>query len=283
MEQNEDLARERARPGRYFPRPRGKSCAPLTLPPRKPEYFSHAFTLIELLVVIAIIAILAALLLPALTKAKAQAQSLQCLSNLKQLQAGWQMYLGDNNDVFPLNEYALITAFSESLPGSWVEGCALLDQTTARIEKGTLFPHLKSARIYRCPTDTSKVMGLSLLATRSYAMNIHLNSRPGINGVGLNPVRKFSQFTNSSANVFVFIDESESTIEDGTFGLFPAPSQQWLNLASDRHNRSANLTFTDGHAQKWKWRYKKAFTGSSQSTANADDLADLQRLQRAIP
>ena len=114
-------------------------------------------------------------------------------------------------------------------------------------------------------------------------MNIHLNSVLSINGVGPNPIKKISQFTNSTANVFVFIDENETSIEDGTFGLYPAPSQQWLNLASDRHNRSANLTFADGHAQKWKWRYKKVFTSFTQSTVNADDLADLQRLQRAIP
>ncbi|MEO6335630.1 MAG: prepilin-type N-terminal cleavage/methylation domain-containing protein [Verrucomicrobiota bacterium] len=246
--------------------------------------FSHrAFTLIELLVVIAIIAILAALLLPVLSKAKAQAQSIQCLNNLKQLQMAWQMYLGDNNDRVPLNTYAIVSGFPTSLPDSWVEGCTLVNLDTTKVEKGVLFPYLKSAAVFHCPTDTSKVNGSNLLRTRSYAMNLHLNSVPSINGVGLNPIKKLSQFTNSTAEVFVFIDENEKSIEDGTFGLYPAPSRQWLNLASDRHNRSANLTFADGHAQKWKWRYKKVFTGFAQSTVNADDLADLQRLQRAIP
>src|SRR5207249_2115418 len=86
---------------------------------------NHAFTLIELLVVIAIIAILAALLLPALSRAKSNAQSAACLNNLKQLQTAWLMYVHENNDFLPPNRCAWNSGFNVvALPGSWVLGNA---------------------------------------------------------------------------------------------------------------------------------------------------------------
>ena len=95
----------------------------------------NGFTLVELLVVIAIIAILAALLLPTLGKAKSRAQSVNCLSNEKQLQLGWQMYVSDNDDSMPLNTYQYNPSigYSASLPGSWVMGCAPVDANITNI------------------------------------------------------------------------------------------------------------------------------------------------------
>lgn len=249
----------------------------------------NGFTLLELLVVIAVIGILAALLLPALSRAKMRAQTLACLGNLRQLQSAWQMYGGDNNDaVVPNNAfYSLSTPNTASTPyltgvgQSWCPGVAPLDTTPVNLQSGLLYSYLHAAPVYHCPADTSTVSNQpTLLRTRSYCMNISLNCSDASGCF----VRASQICSPAPVNLFVLIDTQEQDIWDATFGIFSADSSyasDWLDLPADRHSLGANLTFADGHAEYWHWRSPKVFNARWEPTQNAADLADLRRLQSA--
>jgi len=99
----------------------------------------EGFTLIELLVVIAIIAILASVSLPALGRAKQQAQAISCLNNLKQPQICCTMYAGDNNGLLPPDKAQ--TPVATLGTDSWIGGSAQLDSTSTNIENAVLFKH----------------------------------------------------------------------------------------------------------------------------------------------
>src|ERR1035438_1402597 len=141
-------------------------------------------TLIELLVVIAIIAILAALLLPALARAKSQAWTIACLNNLKQLEICWQSYALDNSDlVVPNNSVDDGTGGSIATGASW----CLADPTAVNVQNGMLFPYNGSLGIYHCPADRSTLADPSSstpgpLRARSYNLSQSVNGYPEYNG-----------------------------------------------------------------------------------------------------
>jgi prepilin-type N-terminal cleavage/methylation domain-containing protein/prepilin-type processing-associated H-X9-DG protein len=268
---------------------------PGTLPRR---ILPDAFTLIELLVVIAVIGILAALLLPALSKAKSRAQTIVCLNNLKQLELCLHLYVTDNKDFFvPNNSVAIINS-----PGSDVKGLSWLPDVNADTEvnpsniiSGLLFQYNSSLPIYHCPADQSTLQTpdgkpLSQLRWRSYNLSQSVNGDPQGDPEYYEIIPAWTKSTEVRhpvpSELFVFIDENADTIQDAEFGNPPVGSPYfwpnvWWDMPSDRHNQGANLSFADGHVEHWKWKVPKLFFDWVQ-TVPPEEMPDYQRVQSAM-
>jgi prepilin-type N-terminal cleavage/methylation domain-containing protein/prepilin-type processing-associated H-X9-DG protein len=242
-----------------------------------------AFTLIELLVVIAIIAILAAMLLPALSKAKERANTSTCINNQRQMGFAWIMYSGDNNDMLPENKWAPVGGYARSLPGSWVLGNANYDPDPTNITSGTLFPYVKSFGTYKCNSDKRFFPGTTTNRYRCFSMSCYMNG-PTHSTLLVRPLTKSSQLRKSS-NILVFIDEDDISLDDGHF-LYPfsttvSGGTSFVNVPGFRHSNGSILSFADGHAEYWRWHQPRPSGGGAVLTGAA--LEDLKRLQRTSP
>jgi prepilin-type processing-associated H-X9-DG protein/prepilin-type N-terminal cleavage/methylation domain-containing protein len=255
-----------------------------------------AFTLIELLVVIAIIAILASLLLPALSRAKAQALSIACMNNLKQLQVCFQLYTVDNRDSVPPNNfvYDIITDKPITLGFSWCTNVAPYDSDPAGIQTGLLFQYNLSLGIYHCPADKSTIelrngARTSQPRLRSYNMSQSINGYPEFDTNTYDYIPCFKKYTQVNrpdpTRCFVFIDVHEDEIVDAEFGIptqaFWGNTLAWWDIPANRHNQGANFSFVDGHVEHWKWKVPKtviAGRGSIQAV-QPSEIADYQRME----
>jgi prepilin-type N-terminal cleavage/methylation domain-containing protein/prepilin-type processing-associated H-X9-DG protein len=232
-----------------------------------------AFTLIELLVVIAIIAILAAMLLPALSKAKFRAQGILCMNNTKQLMVAWHMYNGDNNDRIVGSYHggdAQGGAIANSNPRAapWVVGW--LDWSTSPDNTNLLFltddKYAKLAKyvgknknIFKCPADI-----YTSTAQRGRGWTERVRSISGNIGIGegnaetgpwdaiYKHIRKVSEFVYPGpAETWVFLDEHPCSINDAGF-FNPGPAS-WIDQPASYHNGAAGVSFADGHSEIHKW------------------------------
>jgi prepilin-type N-terminal cleavage/methylation domain-containing protein len=191
------------------------------------------FTLVELLVVIGIIALLIAMLMPALQRARDQANRTQCMSNMRQLTIAYLQYSTENKFRLMSSNTGEPDTFAD-----WIGE----PNTLAAIEAGRLWPYVKNHAVYRCPADTSFHLW-------TYSISNFLNGE--VQSGGFAPIKSLNQAKHSS-ETFVFTEETDYRNDangwnQNSFMVEPVPSNRWIDFPSNFH-KGVTLSFLDGHA-----------------------------------